>query len=212
MDTVRQAYLEAAGYALGLLRDPAVAAGWDDPSALAELTVGALAGHLSRQVFTVQQQLADPAGDGDVIPLLTHYARSTWVDAGLNDEPSVRMRRLSEGESADGPQGLARRTAAAIDELQARLPAEPADRTVFLPWGPWSLTLDDLLRTKMLEIVVHGDDLAVSLGLRDVQPPPAAADIAIEQLTRLALRKHGTAALVRALSRAERAPATIAAF
>lgn len=124
----------------------------------------------------------------------------------------MAMRRGSELASADGPDALAGRAAAAIAELRAKLPAEPADRTVFLPWGPWSLTLDDMLRTRMMEIVVHGDDLACSVALAEAQPPEAAADGAIELLTRLAVRKHGPAALVRALSRAERAPPSIAAF
>ncbi len=211
MNSVRDEYLESADYALGLLGAPAVAASWAEPSALAEMTVGALAGHLARQIFTVRQQLDDPAGPGEPIPLLAHYARSAWVDAGLQDEPNVAMRRGSELESADGPDALAGRAAAAIAELRAKLPAEPADRTVFLPWGPWSLTLDDMLRTRMMEIVVHGDDLACSVALAE-QPPEAAADGAIDLLTRLAVRKHGPAALVRALSRAERAPASIAAF
>jgi len=48
----RAAYLEAAGSAVALLSDPAVAAAWDRPSALAQLAVSGLAGHLARQVLT----------------------------------------------------------------------------------------------------------------------------------------------------------------
>lgn len=212
MTSVRTDYLEAADFAVGLLGNPAVAARWDDPSALAEMKTGALAGHLARQIFTVRQLLDDPAGESAPIPLLAHYARSSWVDAGLQDEPNVVMRQRSELEAADGPRALAHRAASAVTELRTRLPTEPADRVVFLPWGPWSLTLDDMLRTRMMEIAVHGDDLACSAGLSDVQPPAATADVAIELLTRLALGRHGAAALLRALSRAERAPASIAAF
>jgi hypothetical protein len=138
--------------------------------------------------------------------------RSAWVDAGLQDEPNVAMRRDSELESADGPDALAGRAAAAITELRAKLPAESAGRTVFPPSGRWSLTLDDMLRTRMMEIVVPGDELACSVGRAGAQPPEAAADEAVELLTRLALRRNGAAALVRALSRAEQAPASIAAF
>jgi hypothetical protein len=39
-----------------------------------------------------------------------------------------------------------------------------------------------------------------------------ATDTVLTLLTRLAARRHGPAAVLRALSRAERAPATIAAF
>jgi hypothetical protein len=83
---------------------------------------------------------------------------------------------------------------------------------VLLPWGPWALMLDDLLITRMLEIAVHGDDLAHSTGL----PTPAlsadVADTVVVLLSRLAARRHGTTAVLRALSRAERAPTTITAF
>lgn len=81
-----------------------------------------------------------------------------------------------------------------------------------LPWGPWSLTLDDMLITRIMEIAVHSDDLAVSIGLPAVQLPEATADIAAELLVKIAMRRHGQAAILRALSRAERAPRSIAAF
>jgi hypothetical protein len=51
--------------------------------------------------------------------------------------------------------------------------AEPADRVVLLPWGPWSLTLDDMLITRIMEIAVHGDDLAYTVGSLDLQLPEA---------------------------------------
>jgi hypothetical protein len=104
---VRATFVEAAWFAARLLADPGVEAHWDDPSALAEMSVGALAGHLARQVLLVQRQLT---------------------------------------VAADGPAALAARTAAAAGWLEKRLPAEPAGRSVFLPWGPWALTLDDMLR------------------------------------------------------------------
>jgi len=212
VDSVRDTYLEAAGYVLELLRDLAVAADWAEPSALAEMTVGALAAHLARQVLTVRAQLDVPAGAEPPLVLLDHYARAAWVGAALTDEANLAIRRSGELESADGPDVLASRVAAGAAELRAMLPAQPADRSVFLPWGPWSLTLDDMLRTRLMEIVVHGDDLACSVSAARPQPPAAAADEAVVLLARLAVRKHGAAALVRALSRAECAPGSITAI
>jgi Mycothiol maleylpyruvate isomerase N-terminal domain len=190
------------------------------------MSVGALAGHLARQVLLVRRMLATSAGTQSAgtqeragtaailepISLLEHYARAAWVDADLQHEANVSIRRDSELEAAGGPAGLAARTAAAAAVLAAQLPAEPADRAVFLPWGPWALTLDDMLRTRIMEIAVHGDDLTCSADLGEPGLPAAVAAEAIELLTRLAARRHGAAALLRALSRAERAPASIAAF
>jgi hypothetical protein len=215
MTPVRATFLQAAEYAAGLLADPAVAARWDDPSALADMSVGALAGHLARQVLLVRRQLTEPAGVPETnapISLLDHYDRVAWAGAGPQDEANVSIRRSSAAEAADGPARLAARTADAAGWLRGRLSAEPAERAVFLPWGPWALTLDDMLRTRTMEIAVHGDDLSCSADLGQAPVPDAVAEEAIALLTRLALRRHGPAAVLRALSRAERAPATIAAF
>jgi hypothetical protein len=212
MTSVRSAYDAAAEFAVGLLGDPAVAAHWAEPSALAEMSVGALAAHLARQVVNVQLVLAEPAGAEPPIPLLEHYARAAWIGAGLQGAPNVAIRRDSEDAAVAGPAALAASTASAAADLRAQLAAEPADRAVLLPWGPWSLTLDDMLITRIMEIAVHGDDLACSVGLPDVQLPDAVADIATGLLVRLAMRRHGQAAVLRALARQERAPRSIAAF
>jgi len=79
-------------------------------------------------------------------------------------------------------------------------------------WGPWSLRLDDLLITRMMELAVHADDLAVSVGIPTPELPRSAVDTVVDLLSRLAVRRHGATAVLRALSRAERAPATIAAI
>jgi hypothetical protein len=78
--------------------------------------------------------------------------------------------------------------------------------------GPWSLLLDDLLITRMMELVVHSDDLAVSVGIATPALSERAVDTVIELLSRLAVRRHGPTAVLGALSRADRAPATVAAF
>lgn len=64
----------------------------------------------------------------------------------------------------------------------------------------------------MLELTVHLDDLAVSVGLATPELPDPAFDPVLVLLARLAARRHGQAALLRALARAERAPAAINAI
>jgi hypothetical protein len=247
MTSVRPAFDAAAEFAVGLIREPAVAGRWDQPSALAEMTVGALAGHLARQILNVQRVLALPQGGQPQeaqsqetqsqetqsqetqsqetqsqetqsqeprapIPLLEHYARAAWLGAALDDPANVAIREESDDEAAAGPAELAAHAATVAAELRGQLATEPADRVVLLPWAQWSLTLDDMLVTRIMEIAVHGDDLACSVGLPDIRLPDAAADIAAGLLIRLAMRRHGQVAVLRALSRAERAPASIAAF
>ncbi|WP_026877379.1 maleylpyruvate isomerase N-terminal domain-containing protein [Jiangella gansuensis] len=211
MTRTRQTYLEAAETVLLLLRDPAVAAAWDTPSALASFQVSGLAGHLAGQILAVPGVLAAPVPDEPPAALLDHYTRASWIGADLDSDTNVAIRTAGDDHAADGPAALAERTAATLESLRRTLPAERPDRVIHLT-GRWSLSLDDYLTTRLLEISVHGDDLAVSVGV----PTPPLADDALYPvfalLTKLAVRKHGAPAVLRAFSRAERAPSSIAAI
>jgi hypothetical protein len=61
-------------------------------------------------------------------------------------------------------------------------------------------------------VAVHCDDLAVSIGVDPPALPADGLDLVIDMLGRLAARRHGPTALIRAFSRAERAPQSIAAL
>jgi Mycothiol maleylpyruvate isomerase N-terminal domain len=212
MTGTRDDFLSTARSAAGLLREPAVAAAWSGPSALPEFTVGGLAGHLAYQILAVPPALAEPAPREETISLLDHYGRAAWIGARLDEEINVRIRRGGERVATEGPEALAAKVDAAISELSGGLETA-ADRPVRIPsWGPWSLRLDDLLITRMMELAVHSDDLAVSVGIATPELPQSAVDTVVDLLSRLAVRRHGATAVLRALSRAERAPATIAAI
>jgi uncharacterized protein (TIGR03083 family) len=212
MTGIRDDFLSTARSAAGLLREPAVAAAWSRPSALPEFSVGGLAGHLAYQILAISQTLTGPAPREQAISLLEHYGRVQWIGAGVDDEINVRIRRDGEQAAAQGPAALAARVDSAVTELADGLPPA-ANRPVRIPlWGPWSLLLDDMLTTRMMELAVHSDDLAVSVGIATPALPQSAVDTVIGLLSRLAVRRHGPTEVLRALSRAERAPATIAAF
>ncbi|MBB6350106.1 maleylpyruvate isomerase N-terminal domain-containing protein [Nonomuraea muscovyensis] len=211
MGDIRRAYLTAAESAVTLLHDPAVAAAWDRPSALTEFSVAGLAGHLAHQLVRVADAL-DSEATQEPVNLLDHYVMSPWVQAGLDHESNVGIRRAGEASAADGPAALAARTAELLERQRAVLPAEPADRIVHLASSGWSLRLDDFLLTRVMELVVHSDDLAASVGVDTPELPPSVIDPVVELLARLAVHRHGATAVIRTLSRAERAPATISAF
>jgi hypothetical protein len=195
-----------------LLRAPQVTTAWTRPSALPELRVGDLAGHLAYQILVVPPALAGPAATEPTVALLEHFARVRWIGAGIDDDISVRIRRDAAEVGAEGPAALSARVSAAVEQLARDLPAAP-DGPVHLPlWGGWSTTLDDMLVTRMVELAVHCDDLAVSVGVETPTLAPGAVTAVLDVLTRLAVRRHGAVAVLRALSRAERAPATIAAL
>ncbi|MDX3106922.1 hypothetical protein [Nonomuraea angiospora] len=64
----------------------------------------------------------------------------------------------------------------------------------------------------MMELAVHIDDLAVSAGMETPALPTDATDTVVGILATLAARRRGAVAVLRALTRVERAPATITAF
>lgn len=205
-------FIESADIAATLLADPAVAAAWDEPSAIADYSVRGLAGHLAGQVFLTRDRLAAEPPEGECVPVLEHFTRPEWAGADPDHPLHAVMRRGAEDTAAAGAEDLAHRTAAAVVELSGVLPGQPPDRLIEATGGPWLLTLPDFLLTRLVEITVHADDLAASAGLGTPPMPTRVEDTVLGLLTRLAARRHGTAAVLRALSRAERAPATIAAF
>jgi hypothetical protein len=210
--TSRDAYLAAAEKVAALLREPEVAAAWDRPSALEAFTVRGLAGHLAIQTLMLDSALDAPDSDLPAIPLAEHYARVAWIDAPVDSEVNALIRAGGDRAAQEGPGELAAQVDEAVRRQRAALPAAAADHRVTAPSGQWSLVLDDFVLTRAMEIAVHGDDLAVSVGL----PTPAIDDDAlmpvITLLARIALRRHGQVALLRALSRRERAPASVSAF
>ncbi|MFG1990965.1 maleylpyruvate isomerase N-terminal domain-containing protein [Actinoplanes sp. NPDC048988] len=209
--TVIEIYLETATATHDFLGHPAVAERWDAPSALARLRVGPLAAHLAGQLVQVPPVLDAPV-TGERVTLAEHFARSTWTDGDLDSEVNTYIRRVSEDAAAMGHAAVTAAAGEALERLRRRLPSEEPGRAVQLPFGPWSLTLADYLTTRLLELTVHGDDLAVSVDVDPPAVPAAALDSTIGVLCRLAAVRHGPTAVLRALSRAERAPRTIAAL
>jgi hypothetical protein len=66
------------------------------------------------------------------------------------------------------------------------------------------MLLDEYLRTRCVELVVHTDDIAISVGRPSTDGSPAATAIAVDLLTAAARRRHGDHAVLTALTRRER--------
>lgn len=207
---IRDAFFASAAAAGTLLREPALAARWSEPSALADLSVAGLARHLANQVTHAVPLLAAEPG-ASAVPVLEHYSRNAWVTSGIDGTDNVRIRRTGEADAAvTTPQALADEFDGALSELRRVVPDEPAHRVV--DFRAWGLTVDDFLLTRLMELVVHSDDLAVSLGVPTPDLPPAATEATILLLSRIAVWRHGPLAVVRAFARRERAPESIAAL
>jgi hypothetical protein len=201
LNLVREAFLDAYAGTRALLAAPQLAARWDDPSALELFSVKGLAGHLVRAGQAVLAYLAEPLpADAVAVDAPDYYA---IVLASMDDAAHAAVRERGEANAADGLGALAAGRDKAEATLRDVLPAEPEDRLAKV-FGDLVLLLDDYLVTRIVEILVHADDLAVSIGIDPPPMPRAAADLAIAHLVDVARVRHGNRAVLVALSRRER--------
>jgi hypothetical protein len=210
MDRIdRIAFVAACRTAFDLASRPEVADAWTSESSCEGMTVGGLAQHLLAQAEHVVRVLhTEPAGQP--IPAIEHYHRAAWVSG---DEDANAGIRTSADEAAEpGPDAVLADVREVLDALPDALSARRSPDVVHVAWQGWSLTTDDFLLTRSLELVVHLDDLASSVGLPTPPMPDRVVEPVLALLTRLAVERHGQAALVRTLSRPQRAPGVVSAF
>jgi hypothetical protein len=203
-------YLAAARAATGLVREPAVAKAWAHESALPSFRVSGLVGHLSNQVVAIPDALTAAAPTEPLVPVLALYGQVEWIGADVDADINVMIRKGSEQLAEGGPDVVADRMDAAIAAIPALI--GDLDRPVKMRWMRSSVTVSDLLLTRLMELAVHSDDLAVSVSLPTPELPLTATEAVVDLLSRLAIMRHGPVAVLRGLSRAERAPATFTAF
>lgn len=201
---IRRAFLEAALMARELVADPAVGERWDEPSALPEFTVRGLAGHLVRATTSVEAYLDREEPTAAPVTAAQYYA--TVLRPGspdLDSELHRAIRQRGEEAAAEGHGALVRSFDDALARLASRLADERANRLV-RAFMDQVLSLDDYLVTRMIELLVHSDDLAVSVGLTPPDFQLAVSRPVIDALVEVAILRHGDEAVLRALTRRER--------
>ena len=207
-ELVRDAFLATAAEARGLNASRSAGAKWNEPSALEGLSVGALAGHLSRSAFVTMGYLdaSDPdPGDADDVELLTadQYFERGVPAPEMSEQLHAGVRARAEQEAADGQDALVARLDATLHDFDERLAIEPAERAITVIGG-LVLPLDEYLVTRMVELVVHSDDVAVSVGLETPEFDPLTMACVIGCMLAMVRARHGDIAVVRGLARRER--------
>ena len=208
----RPAFVSACQSAFELASDPAVASAWDTESACAGMTVGGLTHHLLGQIRHVAALMQVPPTSTPPIPLLDHYARADWVSSSADAEANASIRDDGNAAAAAGPATVLADIPSLIELLPELVTVPRSPDTIHIPWQGWDLTTDDFFATRSMELVVHSDDLAASVGLPTPVFPESIAVQVAALLAGVAMRRHGQAAVVRALSRPQRAPDTVSAF
>lgn len=208
------AFLRAAERVEAVLDCRAVTEHWEDRSALEGYTVAGLAGHLARGVLTVEQYLDAPA------PAVSAEATDAagYIIAVLGGHHPVDsdfhrgVRSRSSGTAKVGASALAQEVGRVRLRLHGRLDGSDLERRVEVLQGV-VVTVEEYLRTRLVELVVHLDDLAVSVGEENLQDlPDDVSEEAAIVLVQVAARRHGALSVVRSLSRRERHPEALRAF
>ncbi len=208
----RGAFVAACHAAFSLASSHEVAKAWNNESACVGMTVGGLSHHLLAQAGHVVSGLDTPPSSEPPIALLDHYARADWVTAGHDDEANASIRVRADDSATDGHATVLAQAARSLAHLPEVLGAPRSPDSVYIPWQGWSLTTDDFLATRAMEVVVHSDDLAASVGVPTPEFPDNVIEHVVHLLCGVALRRHGQEALIRTLSRPQRAPGSVAAF
>jgi hypothetical protein len=206
-------FVVAAESAIALIGRVEVVRGWEQPSALAKLSVGGLAAHLGDQILPVHAAVT--AGthvtDEQPVSLLEHYDRVAWANSDIDDPSNVTIREGAEKGAGQGHDALVGSLDHALRDIRRAFDALVLPPAISMPWWDWSLSFEDYLVARVMEIVVHNDDLAVSVDTAPPVLPEPVLGPALALLVSVSLHRHGQAAVVRALSRSERAE-NISAF
>ncbi len=202
-------FLQGAHVIVGAVGDDAVGLAWNDASVLAGQAVSGIAGHLARGGVWVVGDYLDggvPTGAPDFDSAADYYA---GVADRLTEDDHRAIRERGAAIAAVGQGALVAMLSERLATLEPQLRSQPVDRLVAVIAGK-TLRLDEYLKTRIIEQVVHLDDLTRSVGRAEGWPvAPAAEALVIAVGGEIGRRRHGGAAMTRALYRAGFAEAAL---
>jgi hypothetical protein len=203
MNAISELWVDTAEAALSFVSDARVSERWTTASCLPDMTVGSLSGHLLHSGIL----LLEAALDAPDVPDPSPFAAATlfsMVPLEEADPVHADVRSVAEGESNDGQADLVARVAVSVNRIREALEHTPMQRVVaFL--GAFPMTVDELLRARILELVVHLDDLTCSLGVTELPVPPEAIALTCHLGLAIDIDRYGPEAVLRSLFRRDRA-------
>lgn len=202
---LRGALAEAAGSVLELVASPEVGREWHQPSALEGMTVGGLCAHfiaaLRMTLILIERDRPDTNA---VATPFAFFGDNRRELAGSKDDRNLRIVAMAEEGAAEGQAEVIDELTSVIAQVDATLAEQPVGLLIATSRLPDALCrLDDYLLTRITEVVLHGDDLASSVGVV-WHPPARAADATIGLLVGMARERVGDLEVLRGLAREER--------
>ena len=165
---------------------------WNEP-ALGVWDVRSLVGHTARAILTVEQYLlADPAPEVTA-PNAEEYYVKAFTEYTDND--AIAARGVEAGKALNENSGA--EFEATLSRALALVAENGPDRIVAV--GPIGIPLDEYLRTRVFELVVHSMDIARATNQQHGVPADVVANVA-ELAARVAVRKGDGEAILFALT------------
>ncbi|HVV30497.1 MAG TPA: maleylpyruvate isomerase N-terminal domain-containing protein, partial [Mycobacteriales bacterium] len=163
-----QALSDAMACFCALARSESVGECWDRDSALEGLSVGAVVSHVCIQTGWSETVVTRP-GPVDH-PVVTAGIWFADVRPGPGYDPDVHQGVVQQSVqlATRGHQSVTDKLDRVTGRLRDRLTGAELDRLVGLePVDQHAVTLRDFVRTRIVEFVVHADDLAASVGVAE---------------------------------------------
>lgn len=175
---VREAFKEATDFLVGVV-DSVGDDEWDRP-ALGAWNVAQLAVHASRGASTIVDYASEPA-ELELGSAAEYYSRAMSLE-GVHE--AVASRTVEQAAALEVP--VAQYVREAVHEANEVLSRTPANQVLGSIVG--GIRLVDYLPTRIVELVVHGIDLADALG-REAEVPRSSMAITLETLGDLAVER-----------------------
>ncbi|HEX5541828.1 MAG TPA: maleylpyruvate isomerase N-terminal domain-containing protein [Micromonospora sp.] len=156
---------------------------WSKPTACEPWSVAELLGHVATVLAWLPGMLEAEAPPEATVSAVGYYR----PDDRFSTETNTKRIELARNRAAaaDGGQALAEEFDQTWQEVYQRCEKEPAERVVRTRHGD-AMLLTDFLVTRVVEVAVHGLDLAAALNR-----PPWLTDPAGQLLVELLLGPHG---------------------
>lgn len=212
-----KAFVLAAAYGGDVLSSADVQMAWDQPSAVNRMTVGDVAGHMFLVLRRVGKRLeaadsaqpwrTDSPPDEGRSPANAAWLRVTSPD-DLDLAEHRRVRDDAAHVAAWGWNDVVAAYGTRLEHVAELLMRGcPADTVI----GHSTIPFPAYLATRIVELLTHADDLASSIGSVG-GPPKESVGVALQALIDQARITHGDIAVLRALTRPDRAPPNISVF
>ena len=167
-----------------------------------------VASHAVHSVLWLEELLKsiEPVGLRTVT-VLEYFGPNRMEGSHDADHFSASLRAAAEAFAQTGPEIVNAACITARDELVGLLTDASVTRAVSVVRVPGGqVPLGEYLRTRVLEIVVHGDDVVCSVaGMTVTGPPPDSMATCLGVCLELARARAGDLRILRAFTRRERA-------